>query len=117
MKRALTLLLAVLALGAGALAQSTPCTNGFTQVSTAPITGTTFTDSTVTDGNTYVYMITANNAAGFACSGVSTQLPIPSTGVHSVALSWIASTTSGVTYAVFRAQNPAPSGTPSGTVN
>jgi hypothetical protein len=75
------------------------------------ITTTSYTDSTPVDNTTYAYIVTANDFAGFACSNLVLNVTIPITGTHTVALSWVASTTSGVTYSVFRAQVPvAPTG-------
>jgi hypothetical protein len=78
---------------------------------TSGISTTTYTDSTPVDNTTYAYIVTANDYAGFSCSNLLLSITIPTTGTHTVALSWTASTTSGVTYSVFRAQVPlAPTG-------
>jgi hypothetical protein len=73
---------------------------------TSGISTTSYTDSTPVDNTTYAYIVTAVDFAGFACSNLVLNVTIPTTGTHTVALSWTASTTSGVTYSVFRAQIP-----------
>lgn len=81
------------------------------------LTGLTYTDTTVTDGQAYDYMVTANDPYGFSCSNIVFNLTIPTSGTHSVTLGWAASPTPGVTYSVFRAQTPSAPGTLTGVVN
>jgi fibronectin type 3 domain-containing protein len=101
--------------------------SGFTKISNA--TTTTFTDATCPLMSTCGYQVTAVDASGFesavaACS--STQLCIggniavaimPSSGTHSVALSWTASTSTGVSYVIYRHIGPLPAANLSVTVN
>jgi hypothetical protein len=89
-------------------AQCTADTSAPSVLLASGITTTSYIDSTPTDGVTYGYVVTAVDMAGNSCSNVVTNALIPSTGVHTVSLSWTASTTAGVTYSVFRAQSPAP---------
>lgn len=106
------LLFAVLTLAAHA--QSVPCV--------APIktgvTATTYTDSTISDGSVYFYAVAAVDVNGntSTCSNTVTAT-ISTTGTHTVSLTWTASTSSGVTYSVFRAQAPAPPTNLTVTVN
>jgi hypothetical protein len=82
------------------------------------LTATSFLDTTVVDGTTYGYVVAAyNNLGMFSCSNILTSVVIPATGTHSVSLTWIASTTPGVTYGVFRASAPAPAVSLTATVN
>jgi hypothetical protein len=107
--KAVLILITVLAsLAVSASAQAAcPSTAGATQLTTG-LTTTTYTDSSIADGASYDYMVEAvNSFGGFSCSNVVLNAVIPATGTHTVALTWNASTTSGVTYAVFRAQTPA----------
>ena len=107
MKRLLLPLLLLLA--APLLAQTTqpPCGTGTTQLASG-LTATTYADTTAADGATYSYVVTANNLGGATCSNILGNVVVPATGAHTVILTWTASTTSGVTYAVFRAPQPAP---------
>lgn len=114
MKKILTLLILMTSVGV-ALAQGTDCTSGGTVIKVG-VTGNTYTDTTVVSGNTYGYLITANTNFGFSCSTIVNAV-IPATGTHSVTLGWTLSTTPGATYSVFRAQAPAPPGSPTATVN
>jgi len=86
-----------------------PCGSTATPIASG-ITTTTFTDSAVTDGVTYYYTVAAVSTTTGLYSSCPTPVaaPIPATGTHSVTLNWTASTTSGVTYAVFRASPPNP---------
>lgn len=73
-------------------------------------TGTTgaFTDPAPVDGVTYAYIVTANIPLGafYACSNAVTNVVIPATGTHTVALTWNLSTTANVQYSVYRASAP-----------
>jgi len=107
----------LLCLASVAWGQSQACTAGATQIVTN-LAATTYTDTTVADGQVYGYTVVAVDPFGFStCSNIVSGVTIPATGTHSVALAWTASTTSGVTYAVFRAQTPAPPTNATATVN
>jgi hypothetical protein len=94
---------------------------GFTKV--ANVSTLTYVDSSCPDLSTCYYQVTALDAQGFesgpaACA--STQLCqngnmavaiMPSSGVHTVTLTWSASATASVTYNVYRHIGPlSPSG-------
>lgn len=66
-----------------------------------------YTDTTVVDGTVYGYVAVASDMAGSSCSNIITNVVIPSTGTHTVGLTFVPSTTPNVTYAIFRAPNPA----------
>ena len=115
------LLLALSLLVGVALAQSQPPCNQLVaapavQIATG-LTGLTFVDSTVVDAGTYGYVVTANDVWGYACSNAVINVVIPTTGTHSVGLSWLPSSTNGVTYAVFRATPPTSPSSLTATVN
>ena len=101
-----------------AVAQSQPtCTAGAIQI-VSGLSVTVYTDTTVVNGQTYSYTVIASDPFGVsACSNIAGGNVIPATGTHSVALSWTASTTNGVTYAVFRATPPTPPSALTSTVN
>jgi fibronectin type 3 domain-containing protein len=115
MKNALYVAIVVLAVGI-ANAQAIP--PGFTKITTTAATAVTYTDSTCANQTTCYYMVTAVDAQGHespaaACS--ATQLcfggnqavaVMPSSGTHTVALSWIASTSTVTGYNVYRATGP-----------
>jgi hypothetical protein len=114
MKKLLLLLCLLLAVTTISNAQTAACTAAVTSAGTPLATGLTtltYTDTTVVDGQSYDYMVTAVDPFGYACSNITTNAAIPSTGTHTVVLTWVASTTSGVTYSVFRAQTPTPPST------
>lgn len=118
MKR-LFLLCVLLALSVGIHAQSIPCTSSATPVKSG-LTVTNWTDATVADANQYFYVVVAvDSSTGLysTCTPILGPEAIPSTGVHTVSLNWIASTSSGVTYSVFRAVSPQPATGLTGTVN
>jgi fibronectin type 3 domain-containing protein len=95
-------------------AQGAPA--GFTKLTT--VTTTTYTDSTCANQTTCYYYVTAVDSAGHESAGApcgTTQLcfggnqavaVMPSSGTHTVAVSWTASTTTGVSYNVYRAVGP-----------
>jgi fibronectin type 3 domain-containing protein len=78
------------------------------------VSGTTYTDSAVSNGTTYGYYIVATTGGGFsqnsnwasvaAAAGPSAPSSLTATTVSSsqINLSWTASTTSGVSYIVYR---------------
>jgi hypothetical protein len=81
------------------------------------VSGTTYSDSGLTASSTYYYLVEANNSAGSsaATSQASTTtlpnstVPNPATNLAATSISssqinltWTASTTTGVTYSVFR---------------
>jgi hypothetical protein len=114
MKRTLLIAL-ILGLAQAAFAG---CMIGSTKINTSPVAATTFNDSVVVDGNSYYYQATAVDANGFesACSNTSNRADIPSTGTHSVTLTWTAS--SGATgYNIYRVVVPVPPINFSGTWN
>lgn len=66
-------------------------TAGFTKVNASPVSGTSFTSSTLVNGAAYNVEVTAVNAAGE--SGPSNILTgtVPASGTHTFTLSWQAS--------------------------
>lgn len=88
----------------------TQCTNAIATPSvqlTSGLTTPTYIDSSPVDGTMYGYVVIAINGMGqYSCSNILTNVLIPTTGTNTVTLTWNASTTSGVTYSVFRAQTP-----------
>jgi fibronectin type 3 domain-containing protein len=111
MKRLLAL--AILLSGMGAFGQA-PL--GFTKL--ANVSALTYTDTSCPDGATCYYQVTVMDATGHESTGAScaaTQLCLggnqaaqgmPSSGTHTVTLTWIASPTSGVTYNVYQHIGP-----------
>ncbi len=103
------ILLALLSAAAGA--QSITCQQATSapsvQLVGAPsctATSCTYVDSSsIINGATYGYVVTATDLAGNVCSNYATNVTIPATGTHSVTLTFVPSTTPSVTYAVFRA--------------
>jgi len=70
-------------------AQSTP---GYTKISPSTgVTTTTFTTGTLVNSGVYNFEVTAQNAAGESGPSNIVSVTIPSTGTHTVALSWTAS--------------------------
>lgn len=102
MKRASLLLLLLLSTAAFAKAQSL---TGYTNIGNVSVTA--FTDSTCPDGSSCSYQISAVDSIGVetCCSNIAVAL-VPKTGTHTVALTWVASGTSGVTYNVYRHIGP-----------
>ncbi len=100
---------------------------GFTKIGN--VTTLTYSDATCPLQSTCYYQVTALDSTGFesapaACA--STQLCVggneavavmPSSGTHTVAIAWVASTTTGVTYNVYRHIGPLPASGMSATVN
>ena len=93
--------------------------SGYTKINTAPITGTTFTDSTCTDATNCTYVATAVSVAGIESqpSAVSNTAVMPVTGTHTVTVTWNASPTPNVTYNLYRIESPIPPGAPTAVVN
>jgi hypothetical protein len=119
-KRAATVLLALLllyALVGNPLRGQVP--SGYTKINTAPITGTTYTDSTCLDATNCTYVATAVNSSGVESqpSAASNVASIPTSGTHTVSLAWTASATPGVTYNLYRIESPLPPGAPTAAVN
>jgi hypothetical protein len=118
------LICAVFALGTISQAQAA---SGFTKVGN--VTTLTYSDATCPNQSTCYYQVTALDASGFesapaACA--STQLCVggniavavmPSSGTHTVALAWLASGSTGVTYNVYRHIGPLPASGLGATVN
>lgn len=114
MKRKLSLLILGLALAIPAWAQAVPA--GFAKVTN--VSTTTYTDAACADQTTCYYLVTAVDAGGHespgaACStstlcfgGNQAAAVMPSSGTHTVLLTWVASASTGVTYNVYRAVGP-----------
>lgn len=104
-------LLCIVLLAISARAQSITCAQATSapsiQLAGAPTctaTSCTYVDSSsIVNGATYGYVVTASDLAGNACSNYATNVTIPATGTHSVTLTFVPSTTPSVSYAVFRA--------------
>lgn len=64
-------------------------TSGFTKINTAPVTGTTFTTGTLTDGTIYEFEVLSVDLAGreSPASNIATAV-IPSTLTHTATLNW-----------------------------
>jgi fibronectin type 3 domain-containing protein len=100
---------------------------GFTKLGSA--TAMTFTDTSCGNQTTCYYQVTALDSLGHEspaalcgtaqlCFGTNQVVAVlPSSGTHSVVLSWSASSTAGVTYNVYRAVGPLPAGSVNATVN
>lgn len=111
--RKLVVMIAVFFAVSLASAQAAP---GFTKVTN--VTTTSYTDTSCGNQTTCYYQVTAVDAQGHesvpaACAstvlcfgGNQVVVVMPSSGTHSVALTWTASTTTGVTYNVYRAVGP-----------
>ena len=109
------------------LASSAQIATGFTKV--ANVTTTSYTDSSCPNLSTCAYQVTSVDSSNFesapaACA--STQLCVggneavaqmPSSGTHTVAVSWVASPASGVTYNVYRHVGPLPASAIATVVN
>ena len=95
-------LLALLLFAGMSEAQTVACPFSDMKQIASGITATTFTDAVVSNGSSYVYQVAAVNSSGSACTPPTGAVVIPDTGAHTVALTWTASTTQGVTYTVFR---------------
>jgi fibronectin type 3 domain-containing protein len=88
-----------------------PCGMGGVQVATG-LTVLTYVDTSVSQGTTYTYGVTATDVNGLEsiCSNRVTPF-VPNTPPpppHQVTLTWNASTTSGVTYNVYKITPPNP---------
>jgi len=89
---------------------SNPPGNGWTQL-TSGLTATTYVDSTCADSTTCYYAVESVDQFGVGLDTTFVTAAIPSTGTHTVTLTWTASTTPGVTYTVFQGPPPqAPAG-------
>lgn len=100
---------------------------GFTSIGAS--TTTTFSDTTCPNQSTCYYQVTSIDPAGFEsapascassqlCIGGNTAVAVmPSSGTHTVALSWTASTTVGATYKIYRHIGPLSATGLSATVN
>lgn len=100
---------------------------GFTKL--ANVSATTYTDATCPDLTTCYYIVTAVDSTGHESSGAGCSATalclggnqavaqMPSSGTHTVALSWTASTTTGVTYNVYSHVGPFPASALNATVN
>lgn len=105
-KRAFLLVLLAVALLRITVAVSAQGPTGFTKE--ASVTATTYTDTAVVSGNVWQYAVTATDAAGESGpSNIVTATTPSTTGAHSNALTWTAST--GATgYNVYRSQVTVP---------
>jgi hypothetical protein len=102
---------------------------GFVKINTAPVAGTAYTDASCPDNVSCYYQVTAVDSAGFeskpsTCASTATCVAgtelvvgMPSTGTHTVALNWTASTSTGVSYNVYQHVGPFPASNLGGTVN
>ena len=115
MKKSLVLFIIVLLLTLGANAQASP---GFVKVSSVS-TGTSFVDSGCLNLTTCAYQVTAVGSNGLesppalcastqlCLSGNQAVVVMPSSGTHTITLTWIASTSTGVaSYNVYRENSP-----------
>jgi hypothetical protein len=93
--------------------------SGYVKINSAPITGTTFTDSGCADATNCTYIATAVSVSGVESqpSSPSNTAVVPVTGTHTVAVSWVASPTANVTYNLYRIESPVPPGAPTAVVN
>jgi fibronectin type 3 domain-containing protein len=119
--------LLILLLSCVLYAQAAPA--GFTKITTTAATATTYTDSTCANQTTCYYFVTAVDAAGHESPGAAcgtTQLCfggnqgvaiMPSSGTHTVAVSWTASTSTVTGYNVYRAVGPLAAGSLAVVVN
>jgi hypothetical protein len=102
--------------------------NGFVKIASG-VTATKYTDASCPDQVTCYYEVTAVDSAGFE-SGPSTCLStspcianvelivgMPVSGTHTVALTWVASNSTGVSYNVYQHVGPFPASNLGGTVN
>ena len=109
------LIYALLALMLSVSAQA-QASAGFTKIGNT--SGLTFTDTSCQNLTTCFYQVTVLDAQGFEsapstcaatvpCVGGNAAMAImPSSGTHTVTLTWTASTTTGVTYNVYRHVGP-----------
>jgi fibronectin type 3 domain-containing protein len=91
--------------------------------------GNSYTDATCPNQNTCYYEVTAVDASGhesalascataqLCLAGNQAAVTMPSSGVHTVALSWVASTSAGVTYNVYQHVGPLPASALAAVVN
>lgn len=120
------LLLAIALVILGGLAQA-QAASGFTKLTN--VSTTTYTDSTCANQTTCYYQVTAVDSLGHEspaslcgtsqlCFGTNQAVAVmPSSGTHTVSLSWTASSTTSVTYNVYRAIGPLAAGSLTATVN
>lgn len=97
---------------------SAQATAGFSKIGTSSTTN--FNDTTCPNQSTCYYQVTAvdsilaesspaNCGTSSLCLGGNQVVAVmPSSGVHTVALTWTASTSSGVTYNIYRHIGPLP---------
>jgi len=109
-------------------AQAAPA--GFTKIASTAAGVVTYSDASCADQTTCYYFVTAvdpvtgHESPGAPCStsalcfgGNQAVAVMPSSGTHTVAVTWTASTTVGVTYNVYRAVGPLAASGLSATVN
>jgi hypothetical protein len=92
--------------------------SGYTKLNTSPVTTLTYTDSSCPLQTSCYYEVTSVDAQGFesipgTCAatqlcvgGNQMYVQMPTSGTHTVTLSWIASSTPSVTYNVYRHIGP-----------
>lgn len=116
MKSKILFVLFCLALLAAIPARAQGVPAGFTKVTN--VSTTSYTDGACADQTTCYYLVTALDASGHESPGASCSTTslcfggnqavaiMPSSGTHTVLLTWTASATAGVTYNVYRAVGP-----------
>jgi len=122
-------LLALLLLGLSfSPAAAAQIPTGFTVLASG-VSALTFNDATCSDQTTCYYVVLAADAQGHLSSpapcsttvlcfgGNQAVAVMPSSGTHTVVLTWVASATAGVTYTVARAVGPLAPASTSLTVN
>jgi hypothetical protein len=124
MKKLITLLL-LLSLTPVALPAQAPV--GFAKLGN--VTVLTYTDTTCPDQTTCYYVVTAVDSLGgesqpatcafgqLCVNGVQAVAQMPSSGTHTVVLTWTASVTAGVTYNVYSHIGPLPASNVKAVVN
>jgi hypothetical protein len=124
MKYIVRVLLVILTFALIGLAQAS---NGFTKL--ANVTTTTYSDASCPNQSTCYYQVTSVDSTGHESSpascgttslcfnGNQSVAIMPSSGVHSVVLTWTASTTTGVSYNVYQHIGPFPASGLNNTVN
>lgn len=61
---------------------------GYTKVGSVAVGTTTYTDTTVADGQTYQYEVTEQNSAGESGATMTGAAVIPATGTHTATVTW-----------------------------
>jgi hypothetical protein len=100
----------------GQAAIAPPPGNGWTQL-TSGLATTTFTDTTCADASTCFYAVEAVDQFGASLDTTFVSVVIPTTGTHTVKVSWTASATPGATYTLFQGPSPSPAAGLAAVVN